>query len=113
MMVVGDSQKFVSALIVPAEEALRDWCGNNDLTWTNLSDMVQKTEIINLYQSIIDEMNQEFAHIDQVKKFKLLTDPWEPVKKDGTESELTPTMKLKRRVILDKYSEQIQQIYKD
>lgn len=113
MMVVGDSQKFVSALIVPAEEALRDWCGNNGLSWTNLSDMVQKTEIIDLYQSIIDEMNKEFAHIDQVKKFKLLTDPWEPVKKDGTESELTPTMKLKRRVILDKYSEEIKQIYKD
>ncbi len=113
MMVVGDSQKFVSALIVPAEEALKDWCGNNDLSWTNLSDMVQKTKIIDLYQSIIDEMNKEFAHIDQVKKFKLLIDPWEPVKKDGTESELTPTMKLKRRVILDKYSEEIQQIYKD
>ena len=113
MMVVGDSPKCVSALIVPAEEALRDWCGNNGLSWTNLSDMVQKTEIIDLYQSIIDEMNKEFAHIDQVKKFKLLTDPWEPVKKDGTESELTPTMKLKRRVILDKYSEEIQQIYKD
>ena len=113
MMVVGDNQKFVSALIVPAEEALKDWCSNNNVTWTNMADVVKLGEIIDLYQSIIDEMNQDFAHIDQVKKFKLLVEPWEPVKKDGSESELTPTMKLKRRVILDKYADQIEQIYKE
>ncbi|MFN9958797.1 MAG: long-chain fatty acid--CoA ligase, partial [bacterium] len=64
MMVVGDNQKFVSALIVPAEEALKDWCSNNNVTWTNMADVVKLGEIIDLYQSIIDEMNQDFAHID-------------------------------------------------
>jgi long-chain acyl-CoA synthetase len=113
MMVVGDSQKFVSALIVPAEEALRDWCVNNHISWTNLADVVTLPAILNLYQSIIDDLNQEFAHIDQVKKFKLLVEPWEPVKKDGSASELTPTMKLKRRVILEKFADQIEQIYKE
>jgi long-chain acyl-CoA synthetase len=113
MMVVGDNQKFVSALIVPSEEALKDWCGQNSIAWTSLAGVIELPEIVKHYQSIIDEMNEEFAHIDQVKKFRLVAEPWEPVKKDGSESELTPTMKLKRRVILNKYANQIEQIYQD
>ena len=56
-------------------------------------------------------MIPDFSHIDQIKKFHLLDKTWEPVKSDGTEAELTPTMKLKRRVILEKYKEEIEGIY--
>jgi len=111
MMVVGDAQKFVSALIVPSEDALKDWCANHQVSWSSLAEAVRKPEVIEAYQQVIDEMNKDFSHIDQVKKFKLVPDAWEPVKQDGSESELTPTMKLKRRVILDKYAAQIREIY--
>jgi len=111
MMVIGDKQKFVSALIVPAEEALKDWCENNDVAWTSLSDAISNPDVKQCFQSIIDKVNPEFSHIEQIKKFYLLDNPWEATKTDGTVAELTPTMKLKRRVIREKYKNQISDIY--
>ena len=111
VMVVGESRKFVSALILPAEEALHDWCAHKGIPWTSLEDAIQRPEVIQKYQRIIDRYNPLFNKVEQIKKFKLLSGTWEPVKKDGTEAELTPTMKLKRRVIRDKYSEAIEAIY--
>jgi len=111
VMVVGEKQKFVSALILPAEEALQDWCEHKGIEWTNLVQMVQKPEVIAKYQQIIDRYNPLFNKVEQVKKFTLLPTSWDPTKTDGTEAELTPTMKLKRRVIRDKYRQQIDEIY--
>ncbi|MCO6493388.1 MAG: long-chain fatty acid--CoA ligase [Phaeodactylibacter sp.] len=110
-MVVGESRKFVSALILPAPDALRDWCEHKGLGWTSLEEAIQKPEVIQKYQRIIDQYNPLFNKVEQIKKFKLLSGSWEPVKTDGTEAELTPTMKLKRRVIRDKYQEAIESIY--
>jgi len=111
MMVVGDKQKFVSALIVPAEESLKDWCKSNDVEWTSLEEVIKNDKVKQQYQTIMDKFNPEFSHIEQIKKFTLLNTNWEPVKTDGTVAELTPTMKLKRRVILEKYKDQIDSIY--
>ena len=62
-------------------------------------------------QKAIDNINPNFSHIEQIKKFTLVPDTWEPTKVDGTDAELTPTMKLKRRVIRKKYADQIAEIY--
>ncbi len=111
MMVVGEQKKFVSALIVPAEEALKDWCDCNDVTWTSLSEVINHPKVNERYQEIINGCNPSFSHIEQIKKFKLLDGKWEPTKEDGSQAELTPTMKLKRRVIMEKYNEAIKDIY--
>ncbi len=111
IMVVGESRKFVSAVIVPAEGALKDWCIENDLEWTNLADMVNNPRVLAQYQSILDRYNPGFSHIEQIKKFTLLDSVWAPVTTDGSQAELTPTMKLKRRVILDKYKDAIEDMY--
>ena len=111
VMVVGESRKFVSALILPAEEALRDWCQHKGLEWSSLENAIQQPEVIQKYQRIIDKYNPLFSKVEQIKKFKLLCENWEPVKTDGTEAELTPTMKLKRRVIRDKHQGDIEAIY--
>ncbi len=111
MMVIGDKQKFVSALIVPAPEALKDWCENNDVAWTNLGDAVNNPKVIARYQQICDECNPEFSKIEKIKKFKLLNTTWDPVKEDGSVGELTPTLKLKRRVIREKFANEIASIY--
>lgn len=102
MMVVGEKKKFVSALIVPAEEALKDWCKQNGVQWTSLGDVIRTEPVIQEYQRIVNEVNPEFSHIEQIKKFSLLEETWEPTKADGSEAELTPTLKLKRRVIRKK-----------
>ncbi len=112
-MVVGEKQKFVSALIVPASEALRDWCLQNDIPWTNRAEAIRHPRVVARYQQIIEEVNPEFGHIEQIKKFRLLDADWEPFKTDGSEAELTPTMKLKRRVIREKFCQEIEAIYKE
>lgn len=111
VMVLGDSQKFVSALILPAETALKDWCSHKDIPWTTLAEMVQLPEVIDKFQRIINSVNPRFGKVEQIKRFRLLPDVWEPVKTDGSQSELTPTLKLKRRIILEKYDRLIEEIY--
>ncbi|MFT6319986.1 MAG: long-chain acyl-CoA synthetase [Granulosicoccus sp.] len=111
MMVVGERQKFVSALIVPAPEALQNWCKNNGEKWTSMEDAIKNPNVIAQYQKCIDGFNPEFSHIEQIKKFALLNATWDAIKEDGSKAELTPTMKLKRRVILEKYQGAIDGIY--
>jgi long-chain acyl-CoA synthetase len=111
VMVVGEKQKFVSAIITPAEEALKGWCEHHEIEWTSLQEIIQHPEVLEKYQRIIDKFNPNFNHVEQVKKFVLVPDTWEPVKEDGSPGELTPTLKLKRRVIREKYATLIQGIY--
>ena len=112
-MVVGDQKKFVSALIVPAVDALKVWCEEHQVEWTSVSDVIYNSKVLAKYQEVIDGVNKDFSHIEQIKKFALVPQTWEATRNDGTESELTPTMKLKRRVILDKFSDVIQGIYEN
>ncbi len=111
MMVVGEKQKFVSALIVPAEEALRDWCKNNGVEWTSLKEVIKNPKVIAAYQKVVDQLNPQFSHIEQIKKFSLLPYSWDATKTDGSAAELTPTMKLKRRVIMEKFNKEIEHMY--
>ncbi len=111
VMVIGDKRKFVSALIIPAEETLKDWCKNNQIPWTHLNEIIENPKVIELFESIIEKYNPEFSHIEKIKKFKLIGTSWDAQKTDGSEAELTPTLKLKRRVINEKYKDQIDQIY--
>jgi len=113
MMVVGEKKKFVSALIVPAQEALQDWCKNNGVQWGSMNEVLKNPKVVAKYQQSVDSFNPEFSHIEQIKKFELLDAAWEPVKADGSKAELTPTMKLKRRVILEKHQDAIDRIYGD
>lgn len=113
MMVVGEQKKFVSALIVPATEALQNWCQRENIAWTSLEEVVTNPKVIEHYQSIVHQINPNFSHIEQIKKFKLVPKEWLPVHPDGAEAELTPTMKLKRRVILKKYANEINTLYAD
>jgi len=110
-MVVGEKQKFVSALIIPAPDALREWCKQEEIDWTSVEEAIHKPKVITEYQRIINEENQRLSKIESIKKFELLSGSWEAVRTDGTASELTPTMKLKRRVIRDKYAAVIENIY--
>ncbi len=113
IMVVGNNKKFVSALIVPAVEALKSWCEDHEVEWTSVEEAIKHPKVIQRYQWICDKYNPEFSKIEQIKKFTLVPNQWEAVKTDGSDAELTPTMKLKRRVILDKFAKQIEELYSD
>jgi long-chain acyl-CoA synthetase len=111
IMVVGDNQKFVAALIVPAVEALKDWCNQNGVAWTNMAQVIDSQEVVNKYKEVVEKYNPNFSKVEQLKTFRLVADSWEAIKTDGSHAELTPTMKLKRRVILEKYKNVIEDIY--
>lgn len=113
MMVIGDKQKFVSALIVPAEEALKNYCAKKDIPWTTLQEIIQHKKVLKRYQKIIDTYNPEFSHVEQIKKFRLIASSWLPFHEDGADAELTPTLKLKRRIIREKFRAEIATIYSD
>lgn len=111
MMVIGDKQKFVSALIVPAEEPLKNYCAKKEIPWTTLKETVTHKKVVKRFQKIIDKYNPEFSHVEQVKKFRLIPHLWLPVHEDGAEAELTPKLSLKRRVIRRKFESEITEIY--
>jgi long-chain acyl-CoA synthetase len=111
IMVVGDNQKFVSAIIVPALDALKNWCNEHGIAWTNLQEVIDNQIVMNKYKEIVEKYNPLFAQVEQIKAFKLVTDNWEASKADGSPAELTPTMKLKRRVLVQKYQDLIDSIY--
>ena len=106
MMVVGAERKFTSALIVPSYPNLKLWCDQNKLKFASNDEIVNDATVIALFQSIIDSSNTDFNHVEQVKKFRLLQHEWTI---DG--GELTPTGKMKRRTILEKYNNEIEKMY--
>jgi long-chain acyl-CoA synthetase len=106
VMVIGNNEKFAAALIIPSVENLKLWCSENDVNFSNLKEVVENESVIKHYQAIIDQINPEFAHVEQIKKFKLLPTTW-----DVNSGELTPTMKLKRRVIMENHAAEIRTIY--
>jgi long-chain acyl-CoA synthetase len=108
IMVVGEGKKFVSALIVPAFPALEEWCKEHGITFKDKQDLVTNPKVVAKYQSIIDEVNPSFSHIEQIKKFTLLPNEWTVDTK-----ELTPTMKIKRKIITEKYAKEIAEMYND
>lgn len=108
IMVVGESKRFVSALIVPAYPALQEWAKEHNISYTTKEELIANPKVVAKFQSIIDELNPNFSHIEQIKKFRLLPNEW-----TTDTGELTPTMKLKRKVVNDKYAKEIDTIYND
>lgn len=106
LIVVGDGRNFPAALIVPSFDGLREYCKRKDIPYTSDAEMVNKPEIKEKYQAEVDSYNKYFGKWEQIKRFTLLDKPW------GIDSgELTPTMKLKRKIITQKYQRQIDEIY--
>jgi long-chain acyl-CoA synthetase len=106
IMVVGADQKFAAALIVPSFTRLTEWCKENKLDCTERSDILMHPKVQELYKEVVDEMNKNFNQVEQVKKFELLPHEWSV---DG--GELTPTLKLKRKVIMEKCRDAVARIY--
>lgn len=105
-IVIGDRRKFISALIVPNFEPLEAYAQENGITYRTREELVQNSDIIAMYQERIDSRSAELAPYEQVKAFALLPAPF--AQETG---ELTPTQKIKRKVVADKYAAQIEAMY--
>jgi long-chain acyl-CoA synthetase len=106
MMVVGAEQKFVGALIVPSLINLKEWMLHKGIPFTTIEDAIHNPKVLDLYRELIDSFNKFFNHVEQIKKFELLPNEW-----TIDSGELTPTLKLKRKVIMEKYKTAFDRIY--
>src|SRR5436190_2396071 len=102
---IGDRRKFISALVTLDPEAAKSWAGEHDAD-DDLEALASNEELIAEVERGVEAANEELARVEQVKKIKVLPADWEP----GGD-ELTPTMKLKRKPIAEKYAEEIEALY--
>ncbi|MFQ6605489.1 MAG: long-chain fatty acid--CoA ligase, partial [Fidelibacterota bacterium] len=107
-LVVGDAQKFVSAIIVPAFEALEEWAQENGIPTDDREALVNHEKVQAFYEGIVNEAMARFSRYERIKKFKLLTDQW-----SIETGELTPKLSVKRKVVEKKYADVIASIYED
>jgi long-chain acyl-CoA synthetase len=105
---IGEGRKYISALIVPNFIILDDYCKKNGITYSSKEELVKNPQIIKLYEEIVARRTESLGRVEQIKKFTLLTS--ELTQEGG---ELTPTMKLKRKAIGQKYSLQIDSMYEE
>ncbi|TXK47562.1 long-chain fatty acid--CoA ligase [Pontibacter qinzhouensis] len=106
IMVVGELQKFVGALIVPAFQKLQEWYTKQGETYPGDTEVIKDKKAQALIAEAVHWYNQHFNPVEQVKRFELLPLQWTI---EG--GELTPTLKLKRKVILQKYASVVNAIY--
>ncbi|MBJ6119870.1 long-chain fatty acid--CoA ligase [Pontibacter sp. BT310] len=106
VMVVGDGQKYAAALIVPSFMGLQDYCMHKGIPYTTDADMITKPEIVEKFKREIEKANHGLAQYETVKKFKLIPNMW-----TVESGELTPTLKVKRKIISANYKKEIDSMF--
>jgi long-chain acyl-CoA synthetase len=110
IMVIGENQKFPSALIVPGFAFIKEWAKKKNLNFDNLSneEIAQNEAVVRRIKEEVAEFNTLYGNWEQIKKIELL-----PKELSIEGNELTPTLKLKRKIIMEKYKDTVDKIYKD
>ncbi len=104
--VIGDQRKYVTAIIIPAFEALKEYARKKKIQYKSVYDLVNNSEIRRMIQERIDKLQNGFANYEKVKKFTLL-----PKEFSMETGELTNTLKIRRPVINRKYAHEIEAMY--
>ena len=104
--VIGDKRPFISALLVLDAEVAPAWAKQRGIDAGSLAELAQHPDVREEIDANVREANQRFSQVEQVKKWTILGEEWLP-----DSAELTPTMKLKRRGINEKYGAEIEALY--
>lgn len=104
--VIGDRRKYLSALIIPAFEELGKWAKRKGIQFTNNKELIENEQVNDLIAQEVQKYTKQFSRVEQIRKFKLLEAEW-----SQASGELTPTLKVKRRVIEQKYAKEIESMY--
>ncbi|MFN3529988.1 MAG: AMP-dependent synthetase/ligase [Bacteroidia bacterium] len=108
IMVCGEGRNFPSALISPAWDNVKYWCEHHNIKFTSQEEIVKHPQLIEKFQHEIDHYNAGFGQWEKIKKFSILPVSW------GVDTgELTATMKLKRKVILEKFKDAYENMYRE
>ncbi len=105
---VGDRHKFISALISPNFAALEEWAHRHGINAPSRKQLVSNPRVVALYDDIVREVNASLANFETVKRFRVVAEEW-----SQDSGELTPSMKLKRRVLTERYAAVVDELYAD
>lgn len=105
---VGDRHKFISALIAPNFAALEEWAAHHGVFAASRAALVNDPRVIAFYSEWIAEVNKTLANFETIKRFRVVADEW-----TQDSGELTPSMKIKRRVLIARYAAAIDELYAD
>jgi len=105
---IGDARKYISALVVPDFQELHRFSKHNGIPACSDKDLLANEQVKELIQKQVDEVNEALPRYEQIKYYKLLDKPF-----SVETGELTPTLKLKRRIVFEKFKDDIESMYKD
>ncbi|HET9183719.1 MAG TPA: long-chain fatty acid--CoA ligase [Candidatus Angelobacter sp.] len=105
---IGDKRKYASVIISPHFPLLEDWARANGVTFKDHHELVASAKVRELYRGIIEDVNKKLAHFETIKKILIVPDEF-----TVAGGEITPTLKLKRRIIEARYKQQIEELYQE
>jgi long-chain acyl-CoA synthetase len=105
-VVIGDKRAYLTALVMVDQDNVEKFAQDHDIPFSNYTSLTRAPEVRTLIQGEIDKVNTKFARVEQIKKFFLLESQL-----TAEDEELTPTMKLKRKLVQQKYASQIEAMY--
>jgi long-chain acyl-CoA synthetase len=106
VMVIGENEKFASALILPNFPLLHEWCSENKILFENNEELVKLPEVVDQIRKEVKSINKNLGVHEQINRLRLVTDEW-----SSATGELSPTLKLRRNVVVEKYRHLIDDIY--
>ncbi len=106
IMIIGENQKFTSAIILPDFLFLHNWCTIHAVKYKDNKNLIQNSKVIERIQKEVNELNMQLGLAEQIKRFRLVHEEWSPLS-----GELSPTLKLKRKFLLEKYNDLISDIF--
>ena len=106
VFVIGENEKFASALISPSFTQLHQWCFDRGIKFSDNRELVQLPEVIECFQQVVNQVNKQMSAAEQIKRFRIVTEEW-----SAQTGELSQTLKLKRSQLSEKYAKVINEIY--
>ena len=106
-VVIGDKRPYLTVIVMIDQENVEKFAQDNDVPFSNYESLTRTQEVLDLIQGEIDRVNAKFARVEQIKKFFLLE-----TQLSAEDEELTPTMKLKRKLVQTKYAPRIEAMYR-
>jgi len=106
IMVIGEHEKFASALISPNFKYFEDWKTANKVSYSNNDELITLPEVLSFFSAEVSKLNKRLSPPERINRFRLVKEEWSPAT-----GELSPTLKLRRKFISEKYSSVVEQVY--
>ena len=106
IMVIGEHEKFASALIAPDYLFVKEWCDANNISADSNAELLNNSQLVEVFKKEVQKYNDSISDFEKINRFRLVSDVWSPAT-----GELSPTLKMKRKFIAEKYQDLIDQIY--